>query len=474
MSKVSQLLNRKYQSKIKRLHGVVQSQPRDAAGKSLGYVLCEIAGNSSVPVSIGPNDVYYQGDSIAVETTGTPSAANFRSAGLTSYNRPDSGALEFSTTTTIGNQKYEPGDMVWGNPFESHFWFSITEGAIFMRVGGQTNGVIRGNGTIDLGDPNHVHMHLFDTGIEWKAGDTILSAIDAEGRSIYGFERLGRPHGPCIEWRETTDDNAEKRFTFQGLGMNGVPWFSFISGTDTTPDDYRFYIGPVGATHRLVYENGNLTLTGQIEATSGEIGGWTISNTYIQGGAARLYAAGYLQLGSGDDVITLHSSDATWRLAIGANTMSSAPFRVDKDGNVYAASFKQLTANNNLGAYIIDVNNNNTGTGIGAIRGTGEDIGVYGTANTYGVEGYVSGGHGAGVYGYSPGGNGVKGQGTTGVVATMVGGGDEALLIVDGPLNVNSENITNVNRIYFSATQYLYLSGSDIYWYNGATGTKLN
>ena len=78
----------------------------------------------------------------------------------------------------------------------------------------------------------------------------------------------------------------------------------------------------------------NAYVKGEVHADSGTIGGWTITSTKIYGG--------------GDDstyekvaVMQLPRNDITWVFAAGGNSHSSyadCPFRVDKDGNLYASS----------------------------------------------------------------------------------------------------------------------------------------
>jgi len=58
------------------------------------------------------------------------------------------------------------------------------------------------------------------------------------------------------------------------------------------------------------------------------------------------------------------------------------------------------------------------------------------------------------------------------LLATGIGAG--ATPTGAGDVLANRYLGTNAGRIYFSATHYLYLSGNDIYWYNGSTGVKLN
>ena len=81
-----------------------------------------------------------------------------------------------------------------------------------------------------------------------------------------------------------------------------------------------------------------VNLAGVVRATSGTIGGWTLGTDTLTGGAATLAAAGYLLLGTGDDVARLDASDATYRLWIGDATAADAPFRVTKAGALTATS----------------------------------------------------------------------------------------------------------------------------------------
>ena len=85
-------------------------------------------------------------------------------------------------------------------------------------------------------------------------------------------------------------------------------------------------------------EFNNVVVRGTIYASSGEIGGWTISSTKLVGGDAELNSAGKLILGSGNDVCVIDATDATYRLWAGNATASSAPFRVGKDGSAYVQS----------------------------------------------------------------------------------------------------------------------------------------
>lgn len=70
-------------------------------------------------------------------------------------------------------------------------------------------------------------------------------------------------------------------------------------------------------------------MTGKITASSGQIGGWTISTD-------RLYA------GSGTSYVALNTNASYPAIWAGNATYSSAPFRVDRDGSVYITSLYTL------------------------------------------------------------------------------------------------------------------------------------
>lgn len=83
-------------------------------------------------------------------------------------------------------------------------------------------------------------------------------------------------------------------------------------------------------------EFNNVVIRGTIYADAGEIGGWTITASTIEKNNAVLASAGYLTLGSGNDIVRIDAQDATYRLWTGHATAASAPFRVSKAGEVWA------------------------------------------------------------------------------------------------------------------------------------------
>lgn len=76
-------------------------------------------------------------------------------------------------------------------------------------------------------------------------------------------------------------------------------------------------------------------ITGKITSSSGAIGGWTV-------------ATGYLHSGSGSEGVYLSTADTTYRIWAGADAATNAPFRVGKDGSLYASDAEitgKITAN---------------------------------------------------------------------------------------------------------------------------------
>ena len=103
---------------------------------------------------------------------------------------------------------------------------------------------------------------------------------------------------------------------------------------DSQHDIYRMW---VGATQP---ENADFSLSklGEVFAYAGEIAGWTISATKLSKNNLELDPQGKIKVGTGNDVAYLSSVDSIWREWIGHETPASAPFRVNKLGDVWAES----------------------------------------------------------------------------------------------------------------------------------------
>lgn len=79
-------------------------------------------------------------------------------------------------------------------------------------------------------------------------------------------------------------------------------------------------------------EFNNVTVRGVIESTSGEIAGFIIDGNEIKKNNFVLDSSGTMVLGSSNDVVSLSSVDATYRMWVGHAAAGSAPFSITKDG----------------------------------------------------------------------------------------------------------------------------------------------
>ncbi|HCM0850408.1 TPA: hypothetical protein N2786_003005 [Vibrio parahaemolyticus] len=70
--------------------------------------------------------------------------------------------------------------------------------------------------------------------------------------------------------------------------------------------------------------------------SAGNINAGHIAADAING--SHVSASSDIVVGTGNDVVRLNGSDATWRIAAGNAAMASSPFRVDKDGKMYATN----------------------------------------------------------------------------------------------------------------------------------------
>ena len=107
-----------------------------------------------------------------------------------------------------------------------------------------------------------------------------------------------------------------------------------LSSVVSVSDDVRFWAGSsfalrAGAPFR-VYESGIVV------ASSGTIGGWTLSSTILSGSNIALGSGGIIAAGSGNDLVTISSVDPTYRIWVGNVTSGSAAFSVTKTGLLYA------------------------------------------------------------------------------------------------------------------------------------------
>lgn len=101
------------------------------------------------------------------------------------------------------------------------------------------------------------------------------------------------------------------------------------------PNDYPFYAGAT-YSHRATAPF-RVTPAGALTATAGAIGGWALGASALTGGNATLHSSGYMQLGTGNNVVRLDAVNSAYRLWVGNAEPLFAPFRVNLQGALVAA-----------------------------------------------------------------------------------------------------------------------------------------
>lgn len=301
-----QLLDQRYQPRAARLAARITQRPVDSTGKGLGYVIAEVGGQTGVRVANPANVPYYPGDYVLVEQRGSAASASYVIVDFESGPRPDSGQIEFTSDTTIGNESYGAGDLLWGNPFQAHFHMDYSEGHINLKSGSTYTGRIdAGTGTFIAGNPSGTRGVFSASGIIFRDATTeyagltsgqfwvgpssasqrlvydqatgtlsITGTINAIGGSInlYGSTG-GRLSIGEIQNIVSGQLQGTGIYAFRLYDANGVPQISFTTG-DTSGPTMR--IGAANAKQYLQWQAGQLQVKGNIYATGGEFANFDI------------------------------------------------------------------------------------------------------------------------------------------------------------------------------------------------------
>ncbi len=162
-------------------------------------------------------------------------------------------------------------------------------------------------------------VYLGRTGSElgnWKVGPNSLSS----GQVIL-----------CADgWIQVGDDSGTVRLDAQH------PTYRLWAGADD-PTIAPFTLDTAG----------NVRMQGEIDAASGSIAGWQIAPQSLSNADAILSSLGYLQLGTGDNIVRVDAQNATYRLWAGKADAATAPFRVTAGGALTATDAEitgQITA----------------------------------------------------------------------------------------------------------------------------------
>lgn len=121
----------------------------------------------------------------------------------------------------------------------------------------------------------------------------------------------------------------------QSAYNTGTGWYWEVDPTAGP----RFSVGNSNAGQpKVLWDGADLTIVGDITASGGDIGGWSVGASTLVGGDVALDSTGIIEVGSGNDIAKLSSVDATYRFWVGDADPASAPFAITKAGVLNAVS----------------------------------------------------------------------------------------------------------------------------------------
>jgi hypothetical protein len=160
----------------------------------------------------------------------------------------------------------------------------------------------------------------------WNGTNLYLTgSVNATGGKFTGNVQLAIPTGGTTSGTLYAGANptsgARVRLSSEGI-------FAY----DATSTD-----NATGQTFSLVQS------TGRLNATLGTVGGWTLATTGFSSANTKIENSGNISLGVSptatlESIVRLSADDATYRLWVGSQTGSNAPFRVTKEGTLYATN----------------------------------------------------------------------------------------------------------------------------------------
>ena len=197
-------------------------------------------------------------------------------------------------------------------------------GILQSGVNGLTGIVINKSGTVTNSDyiKSDGSFSLGEGGLVYNGSLLSLAGnIEAKGGTITGNLRV-------------TTGSIIAGGTFDQSGN--------VSGARVVMQTNGLYAHAADGTQSVVIQSSD----GLIDARKGFIGGWTINGTAqtvgsISSSNTKIESSGNItlgnQVGSIYPIVRLSADDPTYRLWIGSNSGSSAPFRVTKEGKLYAS-----------------------------------------------------------------------------------------------------------------------------------------
>jgi hypothetical protein len=193
---------------------------------------------------------------------------------------------------------------------------------------GTYHGIILNKSTTNVGNNFWLTTGQFRVGnptefMYWNGTNLYLTGnINATGGKFTGNVQLAIPAGATTSGTLYAGANPTSGARVR-LSSEGIFAYNSTSTNNTT-----------GLTFSLQQSNG------QIDAREGTVGGWTLATTGLSSTNTKIENTGNItlgnQVGSIYPIIRLSADDPTYRLWIGSNAGASAPFRVTKEGVLYA------------------------------------------------------------------------------------------------------------------------------------------
>jgi hypothetical protein len=193
---------------------------------------------------------------------------------------------------------------------------------------GTYHGIILNKSTTNVGNNFWLTTGQFRVGnptefMYWNGTNLYLTGnINATGGKFTGNVQLAIPAGATTSGTLYAGANPTSGARVR-LSSEGIFAYNSTSTNNTT-----------GLTFSLQQSNG------QIDAREGTVGGWTLATTGLSSSNTKIENTGNItlgnQVGSIYPIIRLSADDPTYRLWIGSNAGASAPFRVTKEGVLYA------------------------------------------------------------------------------------------------------------------------------------------
>ena len=274
-----------------------------------------------------PNTVYYWQvtakspfNSISWDTSVTGQVASGTFGPVSDPNAPE-GNLQLRSVLSIGGKTADLFKIGTGITQSINTSTTITP----TQTSGTYNGIILDRSTTNFG-----HNYWLNTG-QFRVGSA-SSFLYWDGSDVYTTGKINATGGVFTGNLRLTTGSIIAGGTFAQDGT--------VSGARVVMQSGGLYAHSANGEQSVFIQASD----GLIDARKGFIGGWTINATsqtdgYIQSSNTKIESSGNItlgnQVGSVYPIVRLSATD-DFRLWVGSNSSSNAPFKVSKDGILYA------------------------------------------------------------------------------------------------------------------------------------------